>query len=66
MDFMREIYDSLADDGIWMFEQSYMPSMLVSNSYDTVCHEHLEFYGLTQIKWMTDRIGIPHHRSPIQ
>ncbi len=48
---------TLADDGIWVFEQSYMPSMLSTNSYDTVCHEHLEFYALRQIKWMTDRAG---------
>ena len=55
--FMREIYDVLADDGVWVFEQSYMPTMLEMNAYDTVCHEHLEFYGLHQIKWMTDRVG---------
>lgn len=55
--FMREIYDVLADDGVWVFEQSYMPTMLDTNSYDTICHEHLEFYALRQIKWMTDRVG---------
>lgn len=55
--FMREIHEVLADDGIWVFEQSYMPTMLETNSYDTVCHEHLEFYALQQIKWMTDRVG---------
>lgn len=57
MAFMREIHEVLADDGVWVFEQSYMPTMLDTNSYDTVCHEHLEFYALRQIKWMTDRVG---------
>ena len=57
MDFMRQVHDVLADDGIWVFEQSYMPLMLETNSYDTVCHEHLEFYALRQIKWMADRVG---------
>ncbi len=57
MDFMQEIHEILADDGIWVFEQSYMPKMLEMNSYDTVCHEHLEYYSLHQIKWMTDRVG---------
>lgn len=57
MGFMREIHEVLADDGIWVFEQSYMPTMLETNSYDTVCHEHLEFYALRQIKWMADRVG---------
>jgi NDP-4-keto-2,6-dideoxyhexose 3-C-methyltransferase len=57
MDFMRQVHEVLADDGVWVFEQSYMPSMLATNSYDTVCHEHLEFYGLTQIQWMAERVG---------
>ncbi len=57
MGFMRQIYDVLADDGVWVFEQSYLPTMLEMNAYDTVCHEHLEFYALQQIKWMTDRVG---------
>jgi hypothetical protein len=58
MDFMRQVHEVLADDGVWVFEQSYMPTMLDTNSYDTVCHEHLEFYALRQIKWMTDRVGL--------
>ena len=58
MEFMREVNSILADDGIWVFEQSYMPMMLDHNSYDTVCHEHLEYYCLKQIKWMTDRCGL--------
>jgi C-methyltransferase C-terminal domain/Putative zinc binding domain/Methyltransferase domain len=57
MAFMKEVHDVLADDGVWVFEQSYMPTMLDTNSYDTVCHEHLEFYALRQIKWMADRVG---------
>lgn len=55
--FMQEVFDILADDGIWVFEQSYMPTMLETRSFDTICQEHLEYYGLSQIKWMTDRIG---------
>jgi hypothetical protein len=57
VEFMRNIHQVLADDGVWIFEQSYMPSMLEADSFDTICHEHLEFYALKQIKWMTDLIG---------
>ncbi len=56
-DFMRNIFEVLDDDGIWVFEQSYMPTMLEKDSYDTVCHEHLEYYALRQIKWMADVVG---------
>ncbi len=57
LDFMKQVYDVLADDGVWHFEQSYLPLMLSQLAYDTVCHEHVEYYGLTQIKWMADQIG---------
>ena len=56
--FMRAVADVLADDGVWHFEQSYMPSMLATCAYDTICQEHLEYYALTQIKWMTDQVGL--------
>ena len=56
--FMKEVVEILEDNGLWVFEQSYMPSMLERNSYDTVCHEHLEYYALAQVKWMSDRVGL--------
>lgn len=58
MAFMQDVHDVLADDGVWVFEQSYMPAMLDALSYDTVCHEHLEYYALKQVKFMADRVGL--------
>jgi hypothetical protein len=48
--FAREVNEILADDGVWHLEQSYMPTMLLNTAYDTVCHEHLEYYSLSVIK----------------
>lgn len=56
--FMSQIHEILDDDGVWVFEQSYMPLMLTTNSYDTICHEHLEFYGLRQIQYMAEKVGL--------
>jgi hypothetical protein len=56
--FAREVCELLADEGVWVFEQSYMPTMLRKNSYDTVCHEHLEYYALKQVKWVLDHVGM--------
>jgi NDP-4-keto-2,6-dideoxyhexose 3-C-methyltransferase len=56
--FFQDVHDILAEDGIWVFEQSYMPTMLDLTSYDTVCHEHVEYYGLKQIKWLCDATGL--------
>ena len=48
--FARDVRECLARDGVWHLEQSYMPSMLRSTAYDTVCHEHLEYYSLATIR----------------
>jgi hypothetical protein len=56
--FVKEIAAVLADDGIWHFEQSYMPSMLRTNSYDTICHEHLEFYSFKVVKELLESHGL--------
>ena len=58
IDFARQIESVLAHDGIWHFEQSYMPSMLRTNSYDTICHEHLEYYSLGVVRKILDESGL--------
>ncbi len=57
LSFVKQVYDVLADDGIWVFEQSYLVAMLATNSYDTICHEHLEYYGFLQVKYLLDKVG---------
>lgn len=56
--FVRDIKSILHDDGVWVFEQSYMPAMLETNGYDTICHEHLEYYSLKQIDWIMRHCGM--------
>jgi len=58
MSFVKDIAACLAENGIWHFEQSYMPSMLRTNSYDTICHEHLEFYSFKVVKNMLEACGL--------
>ncbi|WP_245436641.1 class I SAM-dependent methyltransferase [Methylobacterium sp. V23] len=52
--FARDIASVLAPDGLWHFEQSYMPAMLRTTSYDTICHEHLEYYSLSVVEKILD------------
>ncbi len=56
--FAKDINSILDDNGIWIFEQSYMPTMLQKNSFDTICHEHLLFYGLKQIMWILNKANL--------
>lgn len=58
IDFAKQVESILADDGVWHFEQSYMPSMLRLNSYDTICHEHLEYYSLGVVQLILERAGL--------
>jgi SAM-dependent methyltransferase len=56
--FAHEVQECLAPDGVWHLEQSYMPSMLRLTAYDTVCHEHLEYYSLATTRRILEAAGL--------
>lgn len=56
--FCQELKRVLANDGVWIFEMSYMPSMLKMNSYDTICHEHLEYYSLAVLEYVLKKADL--------
>lgn len=56
--FTKGIKQILAPEGIWIFEMSYMPSMLQMTSYDTICHEHIEYYSLAVIEYILKQAGL--------
>ena len=58
-EFAKEVNAVLdPKEGIWVLEQSYMPEMLRVNSFDTVCHEHLSYYGMRQLKYIMDQADL--------
>lgn len=56
--FARDVASLLREGGLWIFEQSYLPTMLANNAYDTICHEHLAYYSLGPLVWMSERAGL--------
>jgi SAM-dependent methyltransferase len=56
--FAKDIASVLTNDGVWVFEQSYLPAMLRTNSYDTICQEHVEYYSLTAIQHILQQAGM--------
>ena len=58
IDFAKQVESVLDDNGIWHFEQSYMPTMLRNNAYDTICHEHLEYYSLSIVKYILEAASL--------
>jgi SAM-dependent methyltransferase len=56
--FVRNIKNLLADKGVWVVEMSYMPTMLELDSYDTICHEHLEYYSFALLERICSMAGM--------
>ena len=50
--FTEKIKFYLEKKGIWVFELSYLIDMINQNSFDTICHEHLEYYSITTINYL--------------
>lgn len=57
INFAKDIYNSLSENGYWFFEQSYAPWMVTNGTYDSICHEHLLYYSLRDIKNILDVAG---------
>jgi hypothetical protein len=56
--FVADVAAVLAKDGLWVLEMSYLPSMLANNSFDTICHEHLEYYAIAPIERLLHTHGL--------
>jgi hypothetical protein len=56
--FVSDIKSILLPEGVWILELSYLPTMIAKNAFDTICHEHLEYYRLKQIKWLLDECDL--------
>ena len=55
--FAQEVFDILDWNGIWHFEQSYLPDMIETLSYDTICQEHLLYLSARDINNLVEPLG---------
>ena len=44
--FVADIKSSLASDGVWCIQLSYLPLMIENINFYDICNEHLEYYSL--------------------
>jgi hypothetical protein len=56
--FAIEVSNHLNDDGVWVFEVAYWPSMLQNLSYDSIVNEHIIHYHLAPLEIMLSSIGL--------
>jgi C-methyltransferase C-terminal domain/Putative zinc binding domain/Methyltransferase domain len=63
--FVEEVSQALADDGVWVIELHYLPTMLEMNQFDAIVHEHLEYYSLAVIERLLGDAGLRVVRSEL-
>ena len=62
--FVKKIKFYLSQEGVWVFELSYLIDMVKLNSFDTICHEHLEYYSLSTINYLLKKINSSYLKFP--
>jgi hypothetical protein len=55
--FAKDVFRVMETDGLWHLEVAYAPKMLRSGAYDTICHEHLEYYSLSTLAFILAEAG---------
>jgi hypothetical protein len=56
--FVNDVAQALADDGVWVIELHYLPTMLATGQFDAIVHEHLEYYSLAVIERLLAEAGL--------
>jgi hypothetical protein len=55
--FIRDVYKTLDDDGLWVLQLSYTPLMIKQMAFDNICHEHIYYYSLFNLKNLFESCG---------
>ena len=55
---MKNLMKILKNDGVFISESHYLVSLIKTNQYDTIYHEHLRYYSLTSLKYLFNKYGM--------
>ncbi len=55
--FLKDIYDIMDDQGLFVLQLSYTPLMLKQLAFDNICFEHIYYYSLYNIKKLFESNG---------
>lgn len=56
--FVEDVVDILRDDGIFVIQFTDLLSMYKACAFDNICHEHLEYYKLADVKFLLETHGL--------
>lgn len=57
-EFFAAVADILHPDGLFICQVGYLGDMFRYNSFDQVCHEHIEYYSLMSLSYAMARVGL--------
>ena len=57
-ELMKNILKILDNKGIFISESHYLVSLIQTNQYDTIYHEHLRYYSLKSLKYLFEKYGM--------
>ena len=58
LSFCKEVREIMNDDTIWCIQMTHLGSMLESNIYDNIVHEHVAHYSLKSLEFLMNKIGL--------
>lgn len=55
--FIQDIAEVLDENGLWVLQLSYTPLMIKQMAFDNICHEHIYYYSLFNLKALLEKNG---------
>lgn len=56
-EFIKDVYEILEDDGLWVMQLSYSMLMIKQLAFDNIVHEHYYYYNFLTIQRLLSRNG---------
>jgi hypothetical protein len=55
--FIKDVDAVMDNDGLWVMQLSYTPLMIKQMAFDNICHEHIFYYSLFNLKSLLAKHG---------
>ena len=55
--FLKDVHGIIDRDGVFVLQMSYTPLMIKQLAFDNICHEHVWYYSLFNIKKLLEECG---------
>jgi NDP-4-keto-2,6-dideoxyhexose 3-C-methyltransferase len=52
--FCKDVASIMDDDSLWIIQMTYLGSMLESNIYDNIVHEHKAYYSIHSLEYLLE------------